>query len=206
MNTSSTPSTASASAVWMRLMRPLAIVDVTTKPYARPGTLYSAAYFATPVTLARPSTRDVGLPQIAGGGHGASVYLIRLSACDCGFAAAACIKARTMPRRASSILKSLRPKLRASRSTVSAARSKLSRVAGAPLSSASTCGSRHGLCATPPSARRASLIRAALYFKTDRDRDQSERIGQAIADLEIGVVLGKTLRRQLDRGDDLITP
>ena len=27
------------------------------------GTLYSAAYFAAPVTFARPSTREVGLPR-----------------------------------------------------------------------------------------------------------------------------------------------
>jgi hypothetical protein len=46
----------------MRAMRPLAIVDVTTLAYARPGVLNSAAYFAAPVTLARPSTRDVAVP------------------------------------------------------------------------------------------------------------------------------------------------
>src|SRR5436309_6096715 len=63
VNTSSTPATASASAVWMRLIRPLAMADETTKPCARPGTLYSAAYFAAPVTFARPSTREVGLPR-----------------------------------------------------------------------------------------------------------------------------------------------
>src|SRR5262249_53513826 len=62
VNTSSTPSTASASSVWMRLIRPLAIAEETTKPCARPGTLYSAAYFAAPVTFAWPSMRDVGLP------------------------------------------------------------------------------------------------------------------------------------------------
>ena len=38
------------------------IVDVTTLPWASPGTLNSAAYFAAPVTLARPSTRDVAVP------------------------------------------------------------------------------------------------------------------------------------------------
>ena len=36
-----------------------------TQPWARLGTLYSAAYFAAPVTLARPSTRLVGLPMCA---------------------------------------------------------------------------------------------------------------------------------------------
>src|SRR5690348_14487189 len=66
---SSTPGTANASAVWMLRMRPLAMADVTAKPYANPGTLCSAAYFAAPVTLACPSTRDVGLPR----------YLVRVS-------------------------------------------------------------------------------------------------------------------------------
>src|SRR6185437_6708992 len=47
----------------MRLIRPLATVAETTTPCARPGTLYSAAYFAVPVTFARPSTREVGLPR-----------------------------------------------------------------------------------------------------------------------------------------------
>src|SRR5215813_4519404 len=45
----------------MRLIRPLAMADETTTPCARPGTLYSAAYFASPVTYARPSKRGVGL-------------------------------------------------------------------------------------------------------------------------------------------------
>src|SRR5262245_45008478 len=47
----------------MRLTRPLAIVAETTNPCARPSTLYSAAYLAAPVTLARPSMREVGLPR-----------------------------------------------------------------------------------------------------------------------------------------------
>src|SRR5262249_7277811 len=70
--------------------------------------------------------------EVGGGGHGRSPpYLIRLSACDCGLPRAAWVSARKMPRRASSILKSLWPKPRASRSTVSAARRKFSRVVGA---------------------------------------------------------------------------
>src|SRR5919108_1427345 len=47
----------------MRLIRPLAIADETTNPCAKPGTLYSAAYLALPVTFARPSMREVGLPK-----------------------------------------------------------------------------------------------------------------------------------------------
>src|SRR4051812_31907123 len=49
----------------MRLIRPLAIADETTDPCARWGTLNSAAYFAAPVTFARPSMREVGLPKCA---------------------------------------------------------------------------------------------------------------------------------------------
>src|SRR4029077_15681325 len=45
----------------MRRIRPLAMVDVTTLPWARPVALNSPAYFAAPVTFARPSTRDVGV-------------------------------------------------------------------------------------------------------------------------------------------------
>src|SRR5882672_9337370 len=48
----------------MCLIRPLAMADDTTTPCARPGTLYSAAYFAAPVTFARPSMREVGLPRM----------------------------------------------------------------------------------------------------------------------------------------------
>jgi len=58
-----TPATESASLASMRSMRPLAIVDVTTLACARPGVLNSAAYFAAPVTLAGPSTRDVAVPM-----------------------------------------------------------------------------------------------------------------------------------------------
>jgi hypothetical protein len=50
------------------------------------------------------------------------------------------------------------------------------------------------------------LDRAAFDIEADRDRDQGERVGQAIADLQVGVVAGKALRRQLDRGDDLVRP
>ena len=60
--TSSTPSTASASRASIRRMRPRAIAEVMTKPCTRPARLYSAAYFAVPVTLTRPSTREVGTP------------------------------------------------------------------------------------------------------------------------------------------------
>src|SRR5215467_12326619 len=74
---------------------------------------------------------------VAGCDHDALCQTTRLSDCDCGVARAACVSVRTMPRRASSILKSLWPKPRASRSSASAARWKLSRVGGVPTSNAS---------------------------------------------------------------------
>ena len=63
-NTSITPGTASAALRSILLIRPFAILLETTKPCARPGTLNSAAYFAWPVTLAGPSTRDTGFPML----------------------------------------------------------------------------------------------------------------------------------------------
>ena len=63
VSTSITPSTRSASLVSMRAMRPLAMVDVDDAAIGEAGTLNSPAYFAAPVTLARPSTRDVGVPM-----------------------------------------------------------------------------------------------------------------------------------------------
>ncbi len=46
--------------------------------------------------------------------------------------------------------------------------------------------------------------RVAVELQRRRDRYQRERIGQAIADFQIGVILGKALRRKLHRGDDLV--
>src|SRR5262249_18473879 len=62
VSTASTPATRTASLASIRLMRPLAMLDVTTAACASPCVLYSAAYFAAPVTFARPSMRDVGVP------------------------------------------------------------------------------------------------------------------------------------------------
>ena len=63
VSTSITPSTRSASLESMCAMRPFGIVDSITKPKARPGALNSPAYLASPVTLARPSTREVAVPM-----------------------------------------------------------------------------------------------------------------------------------------------
>src|SRR5262245_54572687 len=61
-----TPGRARTALRSMDLMRPLATALETTKPWARSGLLNSAAYFAVPVTLATPSTRDSGLPMLLG--------------------------------------------------------------------------------------------------------------------------------------------
>src|SRR5689334_13863264 len=87
------------------------------------------------------------LAQIAGTqvGHIGSAHLTRLSVCDCGVPFAAWLKARTMARRASSILKSLWPKPRASLRTLAATCVNDSRRGGAPINCASARRSRHGL-------------------------------------------------------------
>lgn len=80
VSTSTTPGTASAACVSIATMRPFAAGELTTTPYARSGAGSSAAYFAWPVTLARPSTRDTGVPvrtlpvpRSATGGFNASI-------------------------------------------------------------------------------------------------------------------------------------
>src|SRR5262249_48659169 len=71
---------------------------------------------------------------------------------------AACCNARTTARRASSILKVLWAKPCAPRMMVSPTASKWSLVALIPFNMASASRFRHGLWATPPSARRVSVI------------------------------------------------
>jgi hypothetical protein len=52
-----------AALLSMREIRPFAIVDVTTLAKAMFGAPNSPAYFAAPVTLSRPSTREVAVPM-----------------------------------------------------------------------------------------------------------------------------------------------
>src|SRR5947209_2328388 len=87
-----------------------------------------------------------------------AAHRIFLSAWDCGVPRAAWVSARTIARRASSILKALCGKPRALRNSASAARRKISSSGFCPSSTASASRSRQGLCATPPSAKRACLI------------------------------------------------
>src|SRR5262249_16887705 len=48
------------------------------------------------------------------------------------------------------------------------------------------------------------LDRAAVELEAGRNRDERERIGQSIAQLQIRIVFGKAFGRQLDGGDDLV--
>src|SRR4029077_2755750 len=77
----------------------------------------------------------------------------------CGVPFAACVSVRMMARRARSILKALCAKPLAPPSNMSAAFAKTFESAAWPRNAASASGLRHGLCATPPSTIRASLIR-----------------------------------------------
>src|SRR5262245_58248188 len=96
------------------------------------------------------SAGDLG-DAVDAGGWGADVFLhgdaqaIFLWDCDCGVPRAAWLSARTMARRARSILKVLWPKPRASRRTRSAARANVASSAFCPRSAASACRFRHGL-------------------------------------------------------------
>src|SRR6476660_6354518 len=63
VSTAITPPTFMASLTSMLAMRPFAIVDETTLAKARSGAMNSPAYFAAPVNLSRPSTREVGVPM-----------------------------------------------------------------------------------------------------------------------------------------------
>ena len=105
---------------------------------------------------------------------------------------------------ARSILKALCWNPLASRSTTLAARTNVDWSAFSPRSSASDDGSRQGLCATPPSASRSSFDRVSVEFERGRYTDHRERIGETIADFQVGVICRKAPRRKLDRRDDLV--
>ena len=45
---------------------------------------------------------------------------------------------------------------------------------------------------------------AAVELEADSDGNQSKGVGETIPDLQIAEVASKTLRRQLDRYDDLV--
>src|ERR1700719_1409510 len=71
---------------------------------------------------------------------------------------------------------------------------------------------RFGFAVAPGLVRHAAQHEARLLdgsrfdLEPDRHRNERERIGQPVANLQIRVVAGKTFRRQLDRCDDLVWP
>src|SRR3954462_15530668 len=134
-----------------------------------------------------------------------------------GVPAAARLSARTMMRRASSILKALSPDGFASASAREAASWKASTVGATFLSTSSPARARQGFAATPPSAGRpgfggAPAARkprlsdlAVLDPQRSRSRDDGKRVGRSIADLEIARMRGKAARsgRQTHRHDEI---
>src|SRR5262249_42406464 len=105
------------------------------------------------------------VPRDTDGAGGAGRYLhLKGHACASSSAESVALSSssssvRTMTLRASGTLKALPGSGTASASSASAARRNDSSVAGAPRSAASAFQARHGLCATPPSARRTSRTR-----------------------------------------------
>ena len=135
--------------------------------------------------------------------HG-TLPLTRLSACDCGFPSAG-LRQGAHDRAARQFdLEVVVPEAaRAAQHRVGAARKALARGRRAvELSLGFAIAPRLVGDAAEREARLPDS--AAFDFEPDRDRNERERIGQAVADLEIGIVPGKALGRQLDRGDDLV--
>src|SRR5215510_3337933 len=190
----------------MRLMRPLAMADETTTPCAREGTLYSAAYFAAPVTFARPSMREVGLPR----------GLVTVMALPLLPDPLVRLRLRSPARRLRQRAHDAAPRqLDLEVVVAESARTPQHGLGRAREALPRRCRAvelRFGFTVAPRLVRHSAecearlLDRAALDIETDRDRHQSERIGQPIADLQIRVVARKAFRRQLDRGDDLVRP
>ena len=108
-----------------------------------------------------------------------------------------------MARRASSILKLLWPKPRASRSTISAACLNAASFAAWPASAASARGVAPRLVRDTAQRQARSFDAAVRELEPCCDRHQRKRVGQAVADFQVGVVAGKAGGRQLNRHDDL---
>src|SRR4029453_12124608 len=164
----------------MRLIRPLAMADETTQPCARPGTLYSAAYFASPVTFACPSMREVGLPR----------ELVAVPACSRPLDSLVRLRLRSSPRRLGQRTQDGAPRqldlevvvAEAARVSQHGIR-RMQEVFARRLRSIEL---RFGLTVAPRLVRGAAerhprlLDRVALDFEADRDGYQGERIRQAI--------------------------
>src|ERR1051326_5650342 len=199
VNTAMTPSTESASAKSMRATRPLAMAEVMTNPCARPGTLYSAAYLAAPMTLARPSTREVAMPRIVTGLSPDAFVRLRLRRAGRGLRERAHDRAARQLDLEIVVAEAARlaqEDLRRARKTLARRRRAgegLFRRAVAPR-----------LVRHPAERKPRRFNSAAFDLQRGRDRYQREGVGQPVADFQVAVVLGEALRRQLDRRDDLI--
>ena len=130
---------------------------------------------------------------------------IFLSDWDCGVARVAWVKARTIPRRANPILKSLWPYPFAPSNITSAASSKFALVGPGyqpvrppPPGLARAYGPRRR-------AKSALPYGAVVELQCGGNRDQREGIGKAVANFEIGVIGGKTLAGKR-WGDYLVAP
>src|ERR1043166_6205657 len=190
VNTSMTPPTRSAAPVSMRVMRPLAMVDVTMTPWARPGALHSPAYLAAPVTLARPSTRDVGVPICV---YIAALpdFLVRLGLRRCLRG----LRQRANDRAARKIdleVVMFEPLRVAQQEIGRAPEGRL--VRRLPAQRRFGCRVAPGL--VRHAAKREPRVRdpVAVERKPRRDRDEGERIGEAVPDLPVGVIFRKALR------------
>ena len=154
------------------------------------------------MTLAWPSTRDTGFPITLVATR--VTYRITFTDWDCGVPAAACSSARTIARRANSILKLLWAKPDAPCKIVSAASAE--HFAARLLAFEKRLRGRNAprLMGDPAQRKARDLDSLRLKLKADGDGNKSEGVGQSIPDLQIGVVAGESLRRQLDRGDDFV--
>src|SRR6202521_4194651 len=96
-----------------------------------------------------------------------------------------------MARRARSILKALCSKPLASRSKKSAARVNVVWLAACPRSAVSADGSRQGLVRNAPERQTGLFDRVSFELQRSRDRYERERIGEATADFQVGVICRK---------------
>ena len=130
---------------------------------------------------------------------------------SCRIAIAACrarpaSASRTMARRARSILKSLCPiALGVAQQHVGGLREMRSRSARLPAQRRFGCRIAPRLVRDAAEREARLLDRAAVKLERRRDRDQRERIGQPVADLQIGVVRAQSPARGSSIGrDDLV--
>ena len=144
------------------------------------------------MTLSRPSTRFIGLPSTRGESWRAHALAVTA------------VSARTIARRASSILKVLCVSFRAAKA---ASRPRGKRCL-AGIGSSQQCfrlGARQGLCATPPSAMRAVLILpSGSRSSSRRHAHQRKRVARPIAHLQIVRARIGRACWQIDGGDQFV--